>query len=404
MSIFSDSGPARDRRDSLRFQAETSLQSCDQGGFSYPTPTDCDSPADGLQEITPASSVITPRKRESMEETTAVRKRYCQKPETMSPATESDGTVYLLLKTCAFGKKMRKGWNKQKRLEIQECTEEEVRLSDEHVREVLRAEAQLVCHNPCETIRSGLQNWVENESRKLHALGIPTRWRGIEAAAEYFIELRSNTIADPVSVRAAELLLFINYKDMCKRPADFCPRPRGKNERKSSYVLNCIIEGIPNYFGRHQSLESRRDNISNIVRYGGWWWKLSRELGIGLLLLGDDELFRIMKSDMFTNAQVNALITHVSRVRPGTIRLLPSINPIMRTLIRGEVPRGLVSALHLDGFPLFDQAKLSRANDEDDAALADQCLEAPWTNAVQESDIPGDILEILHDSETSEIT
>lgn len=106
---------------------------------------------------------------------------------------------------------------------------------------------------------------------------------------------------------------------------------------------------------------------------------------------------------MFTNAQVNALITHVSRVRPGTIRLLPSINPIMRTLIRGEIPRDLVSALDLDGFPLFDEAKLSQANYEDDAALADQCLEVPWTNVVQESAIPGDVLEILHDSETSDI-
>lgn len=106
---------------------------------------------------------------------------------------------------------------------------------------------------------------------------------------------------------------------------------------------------------------------------------------------------------MFTNAQVDALITYVSRVRPGTIRLLPSVNPIMRTLIRGEVPRDLASALHLDGFPLFDKAKLSRAHDEDNAALADQCLEAPWTNAVQESEISGDVLEILYDSGISEI-
>lgn len=36
----------------------------------------------------------------------------------------------------------------------------------------------------------------------------------------------------------------------------------------------------------------------------------------------------------------------------------------------------LVSALHLDGFPLFDEAKLSRANGEDDEGLADQCLVA----------------------------
>lgn len=61
-------------------------------------------------------------------------------------------------------------------------------------------------------------------SQNPHLSGL---WRDIEAAAEYFIELRWNTTAEPVGVQTAELLFFINYRDMFKRPY-FCLRLHGK--------------------------------------------------------------------------------------------------------------------------------------------------------------------------------
>lgn len=267
--------------------ASSGLQPSDQGGLSYPTPsTSCNSPASGLCEITSASPAKTPRKRANKTERATDCKRSCKQKELLLPATISERTVYTLLKSCEFGKRKRR-------------RKEGVKLSDEHVREVLKAGARLLRSDPYGTLRSSVQTWAANESRNLHALDIPIRWRGIEEAAEYFTKLCSDVITDPVANRVAELRLFIDYKDMCKQPEHFCPRPRKKSERDETYVLNCITEAIPAYFRDQQSPDSRRDSISNRIRYGGWWWRLSYVLGIGILLLGGEELFGILYAPKF---------------------------------------------------------------------------------------------------------
>lgn len=307
-------------------QLSTQSRGADKGAISYPTPsTAYDSPSTAMREPAPTSPrilsvkrtngeeytgsnpttgdllkttslspVTTPCKRANREEARAVCKRSRKQEITLSPTNTSEKIVYSLLKSCVFGKRRRKGWSSGEKCETQENIEEGVQLTDEHAREILELGPLLFSCDPCETLKSVLQNWVENQSRYQHCLGIPTGWRGINTAAEYFIKLRSNEITDPIADRVAELLLFINYKDMCERPEDFCPWPRRKTERNSTYVLNCIIEAIPHYFHDQQSPDSRRDSISHYICYGGWWWKISYVLGIGLWLLGDEELFRIM--------------------------------------------------------------------------------------------------------------
>lgn len=92
---------------------------------------------------------------------------------------------------------------------------------------------------------------------------------------------------------------------------------------------------------------------------------------------------------MFANAQIDALITYAFRVRPGTVLLLQLSNPIMRSLIRGVVPNDLVNAVHSGGFPLFEEARLIGAKNEDGAALAVQSPDFRWTNVVLEFEFPG---------------
>lgn len=199
------------------------LQPNGQGNLSYPTPSSsCDSPETELRELTPAAPASAPRNRASKSKSTTKRKRIRRQGN--SQDTMAEEAVYSLLKPCVFERKTIKKKDRKKTDVVQEDVVE-VRLSDMHVREVIHAGTRLFRADPCGALWSRVQTWIASESRGQHALGIPSKWRGIEAAAEYFIELHSKKITDPVSFRVAELLHFINYHDMCKRPMDFCPRP-----------------------------------------------------------------------------------------------------------------------------------------------------------------------------------
>lgn len=104
------------------------------------------------------------------------------------------------------------------------------------------------------------------------------------------------------------------------------------------------------------------------------------------------------RNDTFSNTQIDALRTYASYVRPGTIRLLQSLNPIARTVISGGIHRDLQNALQSGGSPLFGDSELSCANNEDEAALANQNPEIPWVDAVpMNEDKEEDAWKILHD-------
>ena len=268
------------------------LQPNGQGSLSYPTPSSsCDSPGTELRELTPATPASTPQKRASKSKSTTRRKRICRQGNPQD--TMAGEAFYSLLRECVFERKTKKKKGRKRTDLVQEDVEE-VRLDDTHVREVIDAGNRLFRADRCGALWSRVQTWTASESRGQHALGIPSKWRGIEAAADYFTKLRSKKITDTVSSRVAELLHFINYHDMCKRPMDFCPRPPKKGEDKETHVLNCIVETIPDYFKQGLPLDKRRDKVSNVIRYGRWWWRLSHWLGVSILLLGDDELFQMM--------------------------------------------------------------------------------------------------------------
>lgn len=102
------------------------------------------------------------------------------------------------------------------------------------------------------------------------------------------------------------------------------------------------------------------------------------------------------RNDTFTNAQIDALRTYASHVRPGTIRLLQSLNPIVRTIIFGRIPGELFKALQSNGSPFFGDSELSCANNDDEAALASQNPDIPWMNAVPQNEDHEDAWKILY--------
>ncbi|RAL04897.1 uncharacterized protein BO80DRAFT_431482 [Aspergillus ibericus CBS 121593] len=345
------------------------LQPDGQGNLSYPTPSSsCDSPETELRELTPAAPASASRNRASKSKSTTKRKRIRRQGN--SQDTMAEEAVYSLLKPCVFERKTIKKKDRKKTDVMQEDV---------------------------------VETWIASESRGQHALGIPSKWRGIEAAAEYFTELHSKKITDPVSSWVAELLHFINYHDMCKRPMDFCSRPPKEGEDKiETHVLNCIVEAIPRYFKQDLPLDKRRDMVSNVIRYGRWWWRLSHWLGVSILLLGDDELFQMMKSKMFTNKQIDALITYALRGRLGTVKLFRLSDPVMRALIRGTVSQELKDAVYSSGSRLFTETILECALGED-TALVQENPGVSWTNAVLDDKDPGDSLfAILGISDTSQ--
>lgn len=300
ISAFIDAGPADILQGTHLHEAEVGIQDSvppsvpvdspvvEQGIFSYPTPsTTCYlSPRIETRETAHISSATNAQKRTGREDHTRRRKR--KRTARASPAIGSYPIVHTLLKSCIFrkGKKSEKdGSEENYNTEI---------LSDARIERVLLAGAHLVGNDLCGSLRPHLESWKKNQSQNLHALGIPAQWQGIEAAGEYFIKIDSEYIADPIGVRVAQLLLFINYTEMCKRPEDFCSQPRKNGEQKKTLVLRCIIESIPGYFSEQQNPTVRRDLVNNQIRHGRWWWKLSRWLGLGVLLLCSEDLFRKM--------------------------------------------------------------------------------------------------------------
>lgn len=83
-------------------------------------------------------------------------------------------------------------------------------------------------------------------------------------------------------------------------------------------------------------------------------------------------------NNSFTNHQINALVTFVLNTRPGTIRVFRALEPAVKSLMFEQVTDDL-PALFNDESGLQRQNVLTCAHAEDEAALACQRVEYPWT-------------------------
>lgn len=84
-------------------------------------------------------------------------------------------------------------------------------------------------------------------------------------------------------------------------------------------------------------------------------------------------------NNSFTNEQINALTTLALNTWPGTLRIFCALEPIVKFLMFGWVTDDLQQAISNDELGLLGQHELARAHEEDEAAVACQRIEKPWT-------------------------
>lgn len=193
-----------------------------------------------------------------------------------APPIRSNPTTESLLKGCRF--------NNGK-----------VVLDNKKVREILQADARLLSPDPSLRLRLLVERWDANVSQSRHALGLPKEWNGLNAAVDYVQLLDSGKGLDPIAARIAYVLLYLNYKNLCRHPEKFCPRPRARSERNESLILNCILDLYRDDPKLCWGNQNRRNRITGgLLRKAAWWWRLAATLGLGLLLIAGDELINEM--------------------------------------------------------------------------------------------------------------
>lgn len=152
--------------------------------------------------------------------------------------------------------------------------------------------------DPCRVLQPLLSEWSDNMSLGLHALGLPAVWVGIEGAVNYIRVLDAHAakpFLSPVAERIAQVLLYLNYEELCSHPENYFLTPIPKGKGVKTFVYNAILDAYPDNPRKTMSMQAQRNRISSYhVRRGRWWWKLAGTLGVGILLVADSTLQSIM--------------------------------------------------------------------------------------------------------------
>lgn len=101
-------------------------------------------------------------------------------------------------------------------------------LEQKRIQKVLEAEVHLLIKDPCGMLQPLLGEWDRNTLLKLHPLGLPVLWKGIQGAVNYLRILdvyETSRFLNPVAKRIGQVLLYINYEELCKHPKEYCPPP-----------------------------------------------------------------------------------------------------------------------------------------------------------------------------------
>lgn len=161
-------------------------------------------------------------------------------------------------------------------------------------------------------------------------------------------------------------------------------------------------------------MKSRRDNITGYhVRRGKWCWMLAACLGAGILVCAGDaidamyvlpkrltapQLTQIHSTNStFTNDQLNVFISFVLQTRPGSVRLLHLLEPVVKAFMLGTAAVDLRPIILADNTAITRQEELACAYAADEAALADQQTEETWLVKDAESIAEEKIAEFLPD-------
>ncbi|CAK40084.1 uncharacterized protein An08g12080 [Aspergillus niger] len=230
-----------------------------------------------------------------------------------------------------------------------------------------------------ELLRSLLDGWDNNMSLGLHALGLPVAWKGIQGMVNYLRDLdadEKNTFLDPDAKRIAMVLLYINYEEPCTNHDRYWPAL--KKKRPSSHVITCTLQAYHDDPCKSKSEKSRRDQISaSYAKCGRLWWILAGTLGVGIL----SQFTHVSSKDAsFNEDKINALVTLVLNTHSGTICTFHELEPVVKSLMFGQVTEGLRQAILNDEIGIFGRRRMAHTQAENAAAIARQRTENPWTN------------------------
>ncbi|KAI2941809.1 hypothetical protein CBS147321_5676 [Aspergillus niger] len=184
-----------------------------------------------------------------------------------------------------------------------------------------------------------------------------------------------NAFLDPVAKRIAMVLLYLNYEELCTNHDRYWPAL--KKKRPSSHVITCTLQAYHDDPRKSKSEKSRRDQISaSYVKRGRLWWILAGTLGVGILQFTHVS----SKNDSFNEDKINALVTLFLNTHPGTICTFHELEPVVKSLMFGQVTEGLRQAILNDEIGIFGRQRMAHTQAENAAAIARQRTENPWTN------------------------
>ncbi|KAJ5640293.1 uncharacterized protein N7484_008155 [Penicillium longicatenatum] len=252
-------------------------------------------------------------------------------------------------------------------------------LNDQRIVRILEVDSLLVAQDPGKALRPLLDKWDINKSLDLPALGLPSRWKGIQAAVDYLRLLDAGpkkSGLDSIAERLGHVLLFLNYKELCKNPEKNSRLP-GKTQTTS--VLESILDCYTDDSRLSNPRQSRRNRITTYhLRRGKWWWRLAGNYGIGLFLTADSSLMEKMCNYTFIEPQIDVLVTLTLNTRPGSIRILNALESVVKSLVFANIRDDLRPVILDEKDGLLGKQNLAKAWAEDKRAFASQQIELPW--------------------------
>ncbi|KAL5362271.1 hypothetical protein BJX96DRAFT_177005 [Aspergillus floccosus] len=207
--------------------------------------------------------------------------------------------------------------------------------------QVFSLSARLIVSDPGVVLRPLLASWQENVARGAHALGLPLQRKGVNAAGAYARFLKDDAGRDGVAQRVARMWLVLNYRDICKQTDVYCPWPfKGK---PVAHVIDCIARAALEDTSKNPS-QRDRDAILHFLMQGKWLWTLISQVGMGLVLACSVELMSAINNANICNAAVDAVAAHAASSRPGLVRLLSSLKPVVMALMSGVLHGSFTTA------------------------------------------------------------
>lgn len=165
-------------------------------------------------------------------------------------------------------------------------------LESRRIMNIIKADSFLVARCPGKLLNPLLDKWNIEKSLSLPVLGLPARWKGIQAAVEYLRLLDANTL-DHIPRRLGYLLLYLNYKQLCEKSVEHYPLIPGKSKMTS--LLVCILDHYHDDPLREEPPQTRRNRLTTYhLRRGQWWWRLASNYGVGVCLTADNGLMKLL--------------------------------------------------------------------------------------------------------------